>query len=73
MITHPTKRGFFATGLAWCTNASAPRGATDTPCSGVETDRDRRDFFLGLMEDHPDAFSSESDVQCMMHLYPGRF
>jgi hypothetical protein len=25
------------------------------------------------MDDHPHAFTSEADVQCMMHLYPGRF
>jgi hypothetical protein len=46
-----------------------------TPETGhaPETDRDRRDFVLGMMDDHPHAFTSEADVQCMMHLYPGSF
>lgn len=35
--------------------------------------RDRRDFLPELMDGHPDGFSSELDVQCMMHLYPGRY
>lgn len=38
-----------------------------------DTDCDRRDFLLEMMEDHPHAFTSEADLQGMMHLYPGRF
>jgi hypothetical protein len=55
--------------LDWIEGHAVAEPAKDAP----ETDRDRRDFLLGMMEDHPHAFTSEADVQCMMHLYPGRF
>lgn len=55
--------------LDWIEGHAVARPPQDAP----ETDRDRRDFLLGMMDDHPHAFTSEADVQCMMHLYPGRF
>jgi hypothetical protein len=55
---------------AWIDRAAAPRASADAPPGA---DRARRDFMLGMLDDHPDAFCSEADVQCMMHLYPGRF
>jgi len=35
--------------------------------------RARRDFIDDMLTRSPDAFTSELDVQSMMHLYPGRF
>lgn len=35
--------------------------------------RAERDFINEMLDNNPDAFSSELDVQCMMHMYPGRF
>jgi hypothetical protein len=73
MIANAKTPGLFATCLNWCAIACTPDMAPETPDTAPETDRDRRDFVLGMMDDHPHAFTSEADVQCMMHLYPGRF
>jgi hypothetical protein len=40
---------------------------------GTDTDRDRRDFVMGMLDRNMAAFASEADVTCMMHCYPGRF
>jgi hypothetical protein len=67
--TAPSRLGLFDRIVAWIDRTAPAHGTEDAP----ETDRDRRDFMLTMMEDHPHAFTSEADVQCMMHLYPGRF
>lgn len=33
----------------------------------------RRDALLDMMRERPDAFQCENDVQCMLHIYPGRY
>ena len=38
-----------------------------------EDSRNRRDFFLEMLNRNPDAFQNELEVQNMMHSYPGRF
>ncbi len=44
--------------------------ASDDP---QEDSRNRRDFFLEMLNRNPNAFQNELDVQNMMHSYPGRF
>ena len=56
-IKWPTLRGLFA------------RPARDQD----EESRERREFILTMMNERSDAFQSEADVQCMLHMYPGRF
>ncbi|KPQ17151.1 MAG: hypothetical protein HLUCCO18_05940 [Rhodobacteraceae bacterium HLUCCO18] len=67
--TAPRRLGLRDSLMAWINRAAPVHNVKDAP----QTDRDRRDFMLTMMEDHPHAFTSEADVQCMMHLYPGRF
>lgn len=43
--------------------------APDSP----EDARARRQFIQDVIAAQPDAFQSEADVQCMLHLYPGKF
>ena len=38
-----------------------------------QTEGERRDALLDLMRERPDAFQCENDVQCMLHIYPGRY
>lgn len=33
----------------------------------------RRDFLREVLEQNPNAFQSDLDVQAMMHMFPGRF
>lgn len=50
-----------------------PRRA-DPVAEGAQDDaRARRDFVNEMVGRNPDAFSSELDIQHMMHLFPGRF
>ena len=44
----------------------------ETPV-GPEDDCHRRQFIQDMLTRNPDAFSSELDVQHMMHCFPGRF
>ena len=38
----------------------------------IDEDRACREFVLGMMQMHPEAFEHEMDVQNMMHFYPSR-
>ena len=48
---------------------------TDIPATRVTPDetRARRDFIREMLDRHPDALTSETEVQTMMLVYPGRF
>ncbi|GEM_PF-2006634 len=69
----PRRPGLLDSIAAWIDRAAPAHDPAHHAEGAPETDRDRRDFMLTMMEDHPHAFTSEADVQCMMHLYPGRF
>ena len=45
----------------------------NAPAPLSDHDRARRSFVQDMMQENPDAFLSEADVQCMMRVYPGRF
>ncbi len=49
-----------------------PLGPSTTEAD-EDADRDRREFMLEMLDRHPDAFSSEFDVQSMLSLYRDRF
>lgn len=56
-------------------NEAPTRRRTVPNAAGESSDaaRDRRAFVQEMIGRNPDAFASEMDVQCMLHLYPGRF
>lgn len=47
----------------------------DAPAARVTPDetRARRDFIREMLDRHPGAMTSDTDVQAMMQVYPGRF
>lgn len=49
--------------------------SVETPATRVTPDetRARRDFVCEMLDRHPDAMTSETDVQTMMLIYPCRF
>ncbi len=59
----PGFRSLFAIAHRRARPREMPRGA----------DRARRAFVDEMLSRNPDAFASEYDVQCMLHMYPGRF
>jgi hypothetical protein len=71
-MTLPAAAPRFSEGvLALLARLVFPRPAKPDP--EPDDSRDRRDFVLEMMDGCPHAFASELDVQCMMHLYPGRY
>jgi hypothetical protein len=71
--TAPRRLGLLDRIVAWIDRAAPAYDPAHHADNTPETDRDRRDFMLTMMEDHPAAFTSEADIHCLMHFYPGRF
>jgi len=52
---------------------SDPRAQSGDAARSTTEDQARRDFVLEMMQEHPEAFQHEQDVQSMMLFYPSRF
>lgn len=67
----------FASPEFWNWSGIFPRRArksgTEDAEDAVDAARNRRAFIDDMLTRAPDAFTSELDVQSMMHMYPGRF
>ncbi len=69
----PRPNLFFGTLFRSLGRGERRRPAPSEAPSEAEDMRARSRFLTEMLDRGPNAISSEADVQCMMHLYPGRF